>query len=331
MMDLNDFADDTSGYNLLSFGNVDLEGSSDTQGGIAVGGSLTIGGAWTIASETTPGSNPSLFAAGSVSLSGTTDLNNGYAALSGLSTSQWTWSSSQQNLTKNGTSDILHVNSSGSNTTTNPITNPTPTGWNWSTLQSSLETVSSNLASATATGTISVSNGNLVFSGGSGSVVVFDLDASELSGDSYNGQSFSNIQINVPTGVNYVINVTNLSCNTTLFDSGINFNAGTNDNQLLWNFEGCSNSITIGGGGNFYGSILAPDMDITDDTTIDGQVVASAFTDTGVELHDSSFSPAQVLVPEPADFALWASGLCAAAWALRRLTRRPVLGLGSST
>jgi choice-of-anchor A domain-containing protein len=330
--DLDNFATDTSQYNLMAFGNVSLEGSSDTQGGIAVGGSLTIGGSWTIASQSAPGSDPSLYLAGSsLSLSGTSDVDNGYAAMHALSSRSWKWKSSQNELYSSSNSgNSLTMNSGGGD----PINN-TESPANWSSLQSDFETISTSLGSATANGTISVSGQNLVFSPPSGmtsGIAVFTLDASQLSSGEYDGQRISNIQINVPSGIDYVINVINLANNQTLFGSGINFNSGTNDDQLLWNFEGnaCGNgtTFTISDGGNFYGSILAPDATLTDSTTVDGQVVADNFTDTGVELHDTGFSPVQVLVPEAGTYAWWALGLCGAAVVLVR--RRTARGAGAS-
>jgi choice-of-anchor A domain-containing protein len=355
--DLDNFAADTGQYNLLAFGNVDLEGSSDTQGGIAVGGNLTIGGSWTIASQTAPGSNPALYLNGSLSLSGTTHLNNGYAATpnvnagsggSGRSFSfgrghgggaTWNWDSRNNELytgDENSGNALSTANSSAAYAHDNPVANPTPQDWDWSSLQSSLEAVSSDLGGATANGTISVSGQNLVFSPPSGmtsGVAVFTLDASQLSGDYYGGQRISNIQINVPSGIDYVINVINLANTQTLFGSGINFNSGANDDQLLWNFVGdqyCDpgTSVTIGGGGNFYGSVLAPGSTVTASTTINGQVVANDFTDTGVELHDAGFNAVQVLVPEAGTFAWWALALCGAAVLLRRrrIGRSPLSG-----
>jgi hypothetical protein len=117
--------------------------------------------------------------------------------------------------------------------------------------------------------------------------------------------------------VNYVINVVNAG-GTTLF-SGANFNSGSNDTNLLWNIEG-SGTVALGTGNSFYGSILAPSATITNDsnTTINGQVVASAFTDNNTELHYDGFDAVSVVVPEPMTFALWGVALCGAAILVRR-------------
>jgi len=310
--DVGTFANDVRNYNLITLGNATLSGSSDTQGGIAIGGNLTFGGSWTIASNVGTGSatDPSLYVNGQMTLSGTDYLNNGYASTPNL-TGSWNWNSGQKNFTGGG--GTLHINASDSSyDSSSPKTNPAPSGWNWTTLASSFNSISSGLAAATPTGTIAVSGGNLNFnSSATSGVVVFDLDASKLSGATYNGSSFSNIQISVPTGVNYVINVLNLCDGQTLFGSGVNFNSGTNDDELLWNFSQTTN-VNVSLGGNFYGAILAPDVNITDSTTINGQVVADSFTDNGVELHDTDFVPVAGLVPEPRTFALWTLALCGA-------------------
>jgi choice-of-anchor A domain-containing protein len=320
--DLQNFVTYSDTYNLITFGNTTLGGSSDTQGGIAVGGNLSLGGSWTIASQVSADPNPSLYVAGQLTLNGTSMQNNGYASLPGLNPNDWTWNSSQKELT--GSDGTLEMNSSDSRASTNPIDNPIPSGWNWTTEQNEYDSISTSLARASTNGTISVSGGNLDFNTTvTSGVAVFDLDAADLSGNSYNGNSFSNIQISVPTGVDYVINVTNLASGQTLFGSGANFNSGSNDNQLLWNFEGPSEgtgSVTISDGGNFYGSVLAPKVSITDDTTVDGQVVADSFDDCGVELHDSDFS--DVLVPEPSAFAIGVLALCAAAVVPAVISRR---------
>ncbi len=311
--DVDNFATYSESYNLITFGNTTFGGSSDTQGGIAVGGNLSLGGSWTIASQVGAGSNPSLYVAGQVTLSGTSMLNNGYASLPALNPGDWTWNGTQKELTGGG--GALEMNSSASQASTDPIDNPIPSGWNWSTEQSEFNSISTSLAGAATDGTISVDSQNLEFSTSvTSGIAVFDLDAADLSGNSYNGESFSDIQINVPAGVDYVINVTNLAAGQTLFGSGANFNSGTNDDQLLWNFVGPSSgtgSVTISDGGNFYGSVLAPNVAITDNTTVDGQVVAESFDDSGNELHDDTF--ASVLVPESSAFALGALALCAGA------------------
>lgn len=323
--DVDNLETDYSNFNLISFGTTSLTNYGDTEGGLAVNGSLTLDAG---AIATQPGtfglnSNPTLYLTGSsLTLNGTVMLNSGYASLRNLNSNNWSWNPSDDTLSGGGGA----LNSTNAGTVDaghNPIGNPAPSGWNWSTETSSLSTISTSLKNASATGTISVNSNNLVFTAPNGQtsgVVVFSLNAANISGgNTYNGQGFSNIQINVPAGLTYVINVINAG-GTTLFGNGVNFNSGSNDNQLLWNFEGSGN-VTLDNGGYFYGAILAPSASISATTVIDGQVAADGFSDCGYELHDTDFTPATVATPEPSTYALSAVGLCALAIAARRLFR----------
>jgi choice-of-anchor A domain-containing protein len=342
--DVNAFATYARNWNLVTLGNATFSGSSDTQGGIAVGGNLSVSGSWVFASNNSDTPDPSLFLNGQLSLSGSTDYqNNGYASMVNLTNSTTgtgshavttTYSFANKSLTETittsggSTSDNLYMNSGDSKATIDPRLNAGPTGWNWTTAANVFNQISTNLGgmAQTAGAAISVDAGsNLNFtSTATTGVVIFDLDTSLLSGNTYNGHTFSNIAINVPSGVDYVINVIGLCNGDSLFGSA-SFNAGSNDNQLLWNFVDTGTSdigVTISQGGNFYGSILAPKVNITDNTTINGQVVASSFTDNGVELHDLDFT--SVVVPEPTTFALGAVVLCGGMVLVgRRLRRGP--------
>ncbi|HEX3729114.1 MAG TPA: collagen-binding domain-containing protein, partial [Opitutaceae bacterium] len=235
----------------------------------------------------------------------------------------------------------LHMNSAAAKASNDPASsaNAPSLSPNFATSgTSSFAGISSSLAGmSTSTGaSIGIgSDGNLDFTTSATSgVVVFDLEASDLSstvvggvteyGNSYyNGtswNSFAGIQITVPSGVDYVINVLGLAANSQIF-SNVNINSGTNNDQLLWNFNESSNT-TISVGGNFYGSILAPNVNLTDTTTINGTVVANSFTDDNVELHDSDEFVSEV-VPESGSYALGGLALCLAAalggGSLRRL------------
>jgi choice-of-anchor A domain-containing protein len=331
--DVTNLKTDYDGFNLISFGNADLESYGDTQGGLAVNGALTLGGTGVISQNVTT-NNSTLYVTGQLNLNGNTTLDSGYAYLPGLTKSQWTWNSSNQTLTSNTTGDALNSSSSSApNAKNNPISGtsaPTGINFNGTALQTTFSGISTSLANAAATGTISVSGQSLVFSSGSqtSGVVVFNLDvgssagAGVLSGDTYNNQAISNVSVNVPAGLTYVINVVNAG-GKTIFGSGVNLNSGTNDNQLLWNIEG-SGTVTIGAqtGDTLYGSILAPNATIDTSTVITGEVAAGGFSDCGVELHDTDFAPALVTTPEPGTYALWAIGICAAGIVFRRRQRR---------
>ena len=317
--DMEAFSADARNYNLVALGNVSLTGSSDINGAIAVNGSLTVGtGAWTFASQNGTGtSDPSLYVNGALSMGGLSQLQTG--TMTARNASGYSWDSSNRVLYSGSESDGVHMEPTGD--TSSPLTNAAPSNWNWTTESTSFKSISSDLAADAPTGTATVDGGgNLDLSTSQTSgVAVFDIDASQFgAGGTY--ANLKNISITVPTGMEYVINVLNLSNNQD-FLSGINFNSGTNDDEVLWNFSQTTN-VTIQLGGNFYGSILAPNVNITDNTTIDGTVVSDNFTDNGVELHDDD-SFVSIVVPEPRTFALWAVALCGGMILVGRRLRRP--------
>jgi choice-of-anchor A domain-containing protein len=327
--DLNGFVADAGGYNLVTFGEATLGSGSVTEGGMAVGGDLTVlGGTAKIANSGWTAPTPSLYVGGALSLTAKTVLESGDASAADAgNASNWTWY-----VNKKGTvhelqgvadsSDLLQLKTS----TTDPLTNAwTPTTGS----AADFSSIAAGLAAADATGTISVgNNGDLTFTPPAdvtGGPVYFDLDASLLNaaGDSYDGSAFSTIKINVPTGIDYIINLVGAASDQTLF-SGVNFNSGTNDNQLLWNFADATGTVTLANSKTFYGAILAPRAAIADNAAaVSGQVVAASLNQmsggTGQKLEFSAFT---VLVPECPAFAWWALGLCAAGVVVRRARLR---------
>jgi len=321
LQQLETFQTDVRNYNVISFGNSNFTNYGDTQGPLAILGNLYLDGG-SVADQ--PGnfgvsSDPTLYVTGQLTLTGTTTLNSGYASTPGLTPSAWTWNATQRELSGGG-GDLNSTNADSAASMNNPITNAAPANWNWNTLSTQFTSISQTLANATTTGTITVNSNNLIFTAPADpatGVAVFTLDASKISGNTYNGQTFSNIQINVPTGVTDVINVIN-AAGTTIFGSGANFNTGTNDSSLLWNVEG-SGTVTLGAG-QFIGAILAPTATIDNgtNTAVSGQIVADGFNDTGAETHFTSFVVASVVVPEPAAFTWCAVGLCGLGILVRR-------------
>lgn len=325
-------------YNLITFGNATFSNYGDTEGGIAVGGNLTLtGNSGVIANQPAKfglTSDPTLYVAGQLNSGVYTDLNSGYASLPNAT--GWTWNGNDKRLT-NGGGTLSVANTAAKS---DPLAGGAPAGWNWNTLKQSFESVSASLAAAAAaaTGTISVSGGTLMFvstGASAGDVVVFNLDASQLSGLTYNGLSFSNVGLNLPTDVTYVVNVLNAN-GQTLFgtkDNGANF-SGSGYERLLWNIlpstdgngSPVATSVTIGSR-EFQGSILAPLVDVSnsDRVVINGQIVAASYTHTGNELHYTGFDASGVTfsaVPEPSAYGLAALGLCGLAIGVQRWRRR---------
>jgi len=320
---IDEFVADVDNYNLVSLGNVTFNQVSDTAGGLAIDGAFTIennattlvGMSWTSSSQ------PSLYFTGPLAITSgdTVQLNNGYASAPDAAGTGWTWSSTAKTLTHSG-QGTLHYNSGMTQDPTNPANNP---NWNWSSLTSQFESVASTLHSASTAGdTVSVSGQTLGFTTiQTSGVAVFDLNAALLtqSGGNhyYNGTMISGLTVNVPTGLTFVIDVTNLASGTS-FLSGINVNSGTNNNNLLWNFSSATDgNFTFASNGKFYGSVLAPDLILTSNTYQEGQLVVGGITQNQDELDQLDSLPA-VSIPEPSACALWLGAFCAAAVAVRR-------------
>lgn len=306
-------------YNLVSLGNASISGN-DTWGGLAVGGNLTLNSVpvANLSSVSNTGSDPTLYVAGQLILNGDSQLNNGYAAISSAANSGYTLSGNQFV----GSNGKLILNSNASN----PLTNAGPANWNWSTIGSQALSISQTLAAANQSGTVAVntSNQTLTFSSNStdSGVVVFNLDASLLGSGTFGGQNFSNIGFSLAANQTAVVNVSN-AAGRTIFGNG-NMNLSSDiASRLLWNITDTSGSVSLGNGGQFYGSVLAPLVNVSNyNSPVNGQVLAGSLTYSGAELHDTPFTPVGittgVLVPEPSTYALWGVGLCAAGFVLRR-------------
>lgn len=334
----------TRNYNVVTFGNLTLNGTH-TDGGIAVGGNLTVSNGAIIAMQDSPsiGSDPSLYVNGQITLAGNAQINRGFVSTPNLSNSlTWTYdpqnNQNQRSLT-NGTY-TLSYNTQDAQAYVDPRTIAAPSGWNWATAQSALINASSTLANATANGSASIAGQTLTFTSNGSGIVVFNLDASkivngiyDINGDGFfdqNNERISNIQANLAADQYFVVNVLNATSadgSKVLFDGVNNFNAGTNNDQLLWNIIPDSNSGTadiLTLGTNFYGSILAPLVDVNSNNRyLNGQFVGNSLVQTSAEIHYAdgytapvSFSP----VPEPSTYAIIASALCAAGfiWQRRR-------------
>ena len=326
-------------YGLISFGNASFTNYSSTGGPLAVAGNLHLDGG-SIAQQGDrfgSSSDPTLYVGGNLTMSNWVHLQNGYAALPNL-TGSFTWDATQKRLSGNG--GIL----STSNTrdplgAVDPRNNPAPSNWDFATLQSTLAQASADLAAATANGLIKLNGQNLIFdaNGQTSGVVVFNLDMNRFNGVYFdadgngswnrNQERVSNVSISVPSDVTYVINVLNATGRTIL--DGINFNAGTNNNQLLWNITPDANpsladSVRLGGQSRFYGTVLAPLIDLSNSANVspEGQVIAATYSQTNAALNFASFEPnvSFTPVPEPRAWAL--AGIAAALLSIGLQRRR---------
>lgn len=320
------FDQNVRNYNLISFGNASFTSYGDTEGGLAIAGNLSLDGG-AIAAQ--PGkfgltNDPTLYLGGSLSVNNTAYLQSGYAAINSVANPGWSWSAIDNRLT-NGGSTFSTINTPNPLGDIDPRLNAGPSGWSFASLQSSFLGISQTLAGATANGSISISGQTLNLAANNPAatgVIVFDLDANLLSGSSYNGQYFSNVQFSVPTGSAYVVNVRN-AAGRTLFGSGVNFNSGSGYEHLLWNVVDATadsaEDVRFGNGGQFFGAILAPTFNVFNDlnTAVNGQVVAGSYTHSGAELHFTGFDYSYE-VPEPATYGALGAAACCALALLRR-------------
>jgi choice-of-anchor A domain-containing protein len=319
-------------YNVVTFGNLTLN-NTHTDAGVAVGGNLTVGGA-VISMQSTTSADPALYVNGQITLTGNSQFNNGYASTPNLSNAlTWTYDPAnnqyQRGLT-DGTS-TLSYNTSAAQAYVDPRSVSAPANWNWSTTLSTLSNASATLASSAATGAIGISGQTLTFTSSGSGVTVFNLDASKIVNGTYdlnndgiydaNTERLSNIQANLNADQYFVVNVLNATSadgSKVLFEGVGNFNSGSNNQQLLWNIipdanSGTSDILTLGT--NFYGSILAPLVDVqSTGYYLNGQLISQSFTQSGAEVHYANGYTAPVAfspVPEPSTYAVIASALCA--------------------
>ncbi len=307
-------------YNLISFGNTKLTSIGDSEGGLAIGGNLTVTGTTDIATQPAAfglGTNPTLYVKGTITTTNTNDvirLQSGHAALPGANAA-WNWGTASNNLGTNSDVVFTSINSSSTTADIDPRSNSLDPQWDWSVIEKKFRKISTTLSNAAPTSSAFVDNsGSLVFNAPYANpfndVTIVNFDANLLSGNTYNGAAFSNVRLDVPGNASFVINVFNAD-NRTLFGSGagINFNVGTNDNRVLWNIVGANAAtdldVVFGNGGQFYGSILAPNFKVSNDgqTNINGQVVAKTFDYSCRELHYTGFDDIPP-VPEPSTYGL---------------------------
>ncbi len=317
-------------YGLITFGDTTLSNYGDTWAPLAVGGNLTLNGSGSIAQKPElfgVTSDPTLYVAGQLNLNGDTQLHSGYASTPNL-VGNWSFSEQQSRLQSPSNGRLYSANSPDPQADFDPRNNPTPTNWDWANLENGLVAISQTLAAASDTGSLALQGQTLQFNanGITSGVVVFTLDMDLFNGVLYdfngdgiwdqNTERISQVKVDVPSDVTYVINVLNAD-GETIFD-GINFNEGANNDQLLWNITSSSaecleDSVSLGGGARFYGSILAPEINLSNSGNVapEGQIVASSYNHNGAELHFKDFDSTVGFtpIPEPSTWGALTIGL----------------------
>ncbi|MFJ1619657.1 choice-of-anchor A family protein [Streptomyces sp. NPDC088190] len=171
---------------------------------------------------------------------------------------------------------------------------------------------SSSLGKLKATGTSVRAGGTVTFKStgaGNGKLQVFEVPAAELDGAS------SFVFESIPDGDSVVVNVTG-SHAVSIAPMSVGFNDDRVDvyssahfgeaaSRILYNFED-SPSLTLGGGGNFMGSILAPKASADVTASTNGRVYVGGDMKThgtGNESHNYPWtsSPAFTCKPEPSE------------------------------
>ncbi|OAM89490.1 hypothetical protein AW736_12990 [Termitidicoccus mucosus] len=320
------FAQLTQNYNLVSLGDAAIRNYGDTEGGIAVGGNLTIDGGVIAALPSKFGQTdalPTLYVNGSLNYTGNGSLlrlQTGHASLPGFSPGA-DWNPVSRELASAGVTQLSQISSTSTHAAADPRSTALDPGWDFAAIKAQYQAISSTLASLAPTGAVSVTGQQLAFTAAPDAhgAIIFDLDASLLAGNFYDGQMFSGISIDVPEAAVFVINVLNAD-GRTLFGGGVNFNYDDSYSRLLWNIVGADDAagqtVSFGNGGQFYGSILAPNYLVTNtgNTPISGQVVAGSFDYGNAELHftdfgfPTGFDEPLPPVPEPATYGLAGAG-----------------------
>lgn len=180
--------------------------------------------------------------------------------------------------------------------------------------------LSTYLATLDATDTVQFAGGDAVFNATSGGdIAVFALN---------DFSAFQNKAVQFTFPNNYdlvVINV--LSTDSLATAGGMNFNGPTGlGTKVIWNFAGLSGGDTLAFNNSWYGSVLAPGAIVSNNTLIQGTLVAAAFNQGG-EIHTPGFGDFRFnAIPEPATWALMILGF-GSAGAMIRLRRRVALSV----
>ena len=193
------------------------------------------------------------------------------------------------------------------------LTAPTNTLGSFATLfQAPLTALSTRLAGVAANSTASVSGNAVTFNAApdASGTAVFDINTSLFTGA-------SGVTVNLDGATSVIVNVDVDTCASQTcafsFANGVNFNNPTNyATHVLWNFI---NATSLTFGGEFGGSVLAPLAAVTNNSPIDGTLVAASFSGSG-EIHSDPYvggfpggGRQPVAAPEPATLSLIGTGI----------------------
>ncbi|MFZ5720490.1 MAG: collagen-binding domain-containing protein [Pseudomonadota bacterium] len=179
-----------------------------------------------------------------------------------------------------------------------------------------LTELSTYLASLDATDTVQFVDNNAIFDATSGGdVAVFNIQ-------DFTAFQNKSVQFIFPASYDLVV-INVLSTSSLATAGGMNFNGPSGlGTKVIWNFAGLSGGDTLAFNNSWYGSVLAPGAIVSNNTLIEGTLVAGAFNQGG-EVHTPGFGGYRITqaIPEPATWAMMILGFGAAGTMLR-LRRR---------
>ncbi len=265
-------------YNVFVFGDFS-HSSGDSEGNIAAGGNVTFSGGYHVAKNITGSNGARLVADGDITTNGggIGDGQDGTIYTSGIK------------------------NNDPSFTYQKPIQPQNQV--TFSTAETFYKGLSTSLSGLTANGDTENKWGQLFLTGTDASLNIFSVTAFDLT-------NTSTVQINAPTGSTVLINV---SGTDQTFNGGqVQHNGESVDDahpskfDVLYNFYE-SDKVTLGGGKNPHGSILAVWADVTGLGAMDGHLIAQSFSGS-TEFHDNIFDGNIPIDPVPLPAAFWLFG-----------------------
>jgi choice-of-anchor A domain-containing protein len=287
---------DLSEWNVITSENLQMV-NGDIQGLAYVGGNVTVPNAFNVGTAgpgVIPTSTISLAVGGTITGGGNIQVNGGSVVTGG------------------SIDRTLIMNSGGSQTQNDPSGLPASP-------VSTVATASQFWSGLTANSSTSVANnGQLDFNCLTGSsLAVFSLAASTMFGSGYQG-----FTLNPAAATSEVIiNISGQNVDWTTGSFFSQFNTPMWDGKVLLNFY---NASTVTLSGQLGGYIVAPDADVTLQSSIQGGIMCSNLVANGeIDLPSSSTSSSwsgtlPVPVPEPSTLALAAMGGLGLLLSLRR-------------
>jgi choice-of-anchor A domain-containing protein len=147
---------------------------------------------------------------------------------------------------------------------------------------------------------------------GSAGYAVFNIDGALLSSSTYTELVYNFSSTTLPV----IVNVSGTNVNFHLNPTGT---SSANNQQIIWNFYEAS---TVDFTRMMHGSVLAPYATLSNNTPIEGSVVAYDFKQGG-EVHLGTYNGSSSFlapVPEPKTWAMMIGGFMLAGLAMRRRT-----------